>query len=71
MEFHGIGDPFFGGKADDRTLLADGQFGTYSPGGPLRALFNTNDQATSAGLNSKNRRPKGLLAAVPWHDSAD
>lgn len=33
VEFHGTGDPFFGGSADDRTLCISGQFERY----PIRA----------------------------------
>lgn len=69
VEFWGNGDPFFGGQADDRTLMADGG-GFYVPPRTGRrdyrpALFTSREDAIAAGERAPNRRKGGLIAGCP------
>ncbi len=65
LEFHGKGDPMFGGTANDRPL---GRYGSF-----LTGVYTTSDYGTfpskaaalRAGETAINRRPKGLLLALP------
>jgi hypothetical protein len=63
-EYHGYGDPFFGGNADDRVL---GECGTILPHAPNRpaAVFATIEEAAQAALKIPNRRPGSSLGVVP------
>lgn len=63
MEFHGRGDPFFGGSADDRILLTDGSFGHSSPASPAARFVSLAD-AAEAGRRASNRREKALISAI-------
>ena len=63
MEFYGQGDPFFGGSADDRTLLTDGCFGHRSGRNPP-ARFVDAKTALEAGRKAVNRRGSALLSAI-------
>ena len=63
MEFHGRGDPFFGGNADDRILLTDGSFGHSSAGTPA-ARFMTMAEAAAEGRLASNRREAALISAI-------
>ncbi|MBX3699346.1 MAG: hypothetical protein KF811_16185 [Dokdonella sp.] len=63
MEFCGQGDPFFGGSADDRTLLTDGRFGHRSGRNPP-ARFVDAKTALEAGRKAVNRRGSALLSAI-------
>jgi hypothetical protein len=65
MEFHGKGDRYFGGGADDRVL---GKRGVFLTGFHSRAdygSFPSKDAAMRAGERASNRRPNGLLLAAP------
>lgn len=70
MEFSGLGDPFFGGSGDERTLLENGKFGHCLPGTPARALFDTDEQALVAGSRADNLRTGAELGAIPWECDA-
>lgn len=63
-EYHGSGDPFFGGKADDRVL---GECGTILPpaSNKLAAVFATIEAAAEAARKIPNRRPGSRLGVVP------
>lgn len=64
MEFHGTGDPFFGGSADDRVL---GKHGVFLTGVHTRddyGTFPSKAEALAAAELATNRRPKGKLLAV-------
>ena len=63
MEFCGQGDPFFGGSADDRTLLTDGCFG-HSSGRTAPARFVDAKTALEAGRKAVNRRASARLSAI-------
>ncbi len=63
MEFHGQGDPFFGGRADDRVLLTDGTFGRSSAADPPARFADTNS-ALEAGRRADNRREASLISAI-------
>jgi len=63
FEFHGRGDPFFGGSADDRILLTDGSFG-HSSAAAKAARFETLAEAGEAGRHASNRRVGALISAV-------
>ena len=63
MEFHGQGDPFFGGSADDRILLTDGRFGHSSESNPP-ARFSDMNAALEAGRRAGNRRDSALITAI-------
>lgn len=63
FEFHGRGDPFFGGQADDRILLTDGSFGHSSPAAKA-ARFETMVEAAEAGRRASNRRDGALISAI-------
>lgn len=66
MEFWGDGDPFFGGKADDRVLATDGTFRRsydFSVGCAQRATFATAELAIAAG-RAAPRRDGGLLSGL-------
>lgn len=61
LEFFGSGDPFFGGKADDRPLGSSWSFlrGVHSRSD--YAYFNSREAALNAGNAAANRRPGGKL----------
>lgn len=65
-EFHGDGDPFFGGCADDRPLGKAGEILTR----PYRldeiATFATIEDAHAAVQSIPNRRPGSRLGVMPW-----
>lgn len=64
-EFKGRGDPVFGGSADDRVLyrLANGAHkfiagcDLYKHPGAMRALFDDQEQAETAGIAASERAP--------------
>jgi hypothetical protein len=65
MEFHGKGDPMFGGAADDRVL---GKHGLFLTGVHTRSdygSFPSEGAALRAADRATNRRAKGLLLALP------
>lgn len=65
MEFHGKGDPMFGGSGDDRVLGKRGAFltGVHTRGD--YGSFPSKEAALRAADRAVNRRPKGLLLALP------
>ena len=65
MEFHGTGDPYFGGSADDRVLGRNGAFLTGVHSRSDYGSFPSKDSALRAGDRAINRRPKGKLLALP------
>ena len=65
LEFHGKGDPWFGGAADDRPLGAAGAFLTGCHSRSDYGRFDSKKAALAAGELASNRRPKGLLLALP------
>lgn len=65
LELHGKGDKFFGGSADDRPLGRDGAFLTGSYSRASYGSFPSKAAALRAGERATNRRPKGLLLALP------
>jgi hypothetical protein len=67
IEFHGTGDPWFGGSADDRPLGASGQFlsGVYSWGEVAR--FSTAAEA-SAAAEAAPKRKGGRVAVILIRD---
>lgn len=70
IEFHGTGDAFFGGSADDRILGTDGLIKVRGSAVET-ANFATIEQAHAAALRIPNRRPDSRLGVAPvWrHDS--
>lgn len=62
-EYHGTGDPFFGGRADDRVLGPCGAI--LPPGGGKAAVFATIEDAEVAAKAIPNRRPGSTLGVVP------
>lgn len=65
MEFHGKGDPMFGGGGDDRVLGRNDTFLTGVHSRSDYGSFPSKDAAVRAGERAINRRPKGLLLALP------
>lgn len=66
IEFHGNGDPAFGGQADDRVLLESGQIqGRVCSKGDVTAVFTTVADAHQAALKIPNRRPGSILGVAP------
>ena len=65
MEFHGKGDPMFGGGAEDRVLGKDGFFLTGSHSRDDYGTFASEAAAMRAAEKAPNRRAKGLLLALP------
>ena len=65
MEFHGKGDPMFGGGADDRVLGKNGAFLTGFHSRDDYGTFASKDEALQAGEAAINRRAKGKLLSVP------
>lgn len=63
VEFHGTGDPMFGGAADDRPLGVSGSFENSWGRGATRAHFETRAAAIAAGEAAANRRERGVLGA--------
>lgn len=64
MEFHGKGDPMFGGAANDRVL---GKHGLFLTGVHTRGDYGTfpsEGAALRAAEGAPNRRAKGLLLAL-------
>ncbi|MEW6163616.1 MAG: hypothetical protein AB1642_00995 [Pseudomonadota bacterium] len=64
IEFHGDGDPAFGGNADDRPLGIDGLILERGSNAP-RAEFKTIEEAHEAARAIKNRRPGSILGLLP------
>jgi hypothetical protein len=64
LEFHGTGDPYFGGSADDRPLGADGKFLVRTHSRADYAFFNSKSQALDYGKLASNKRPGGKLSAI-------
>jgi hypothetical protein len=65
LEFHGTGDPFFGGSADDRVLGDGGKFLTGAGWSPKDyARFDTKAEALAAAEVASNRRKGSKLAAI-------
>lgn len=62
VEFHGKGDPFFGGSADDRPLGKAGEFlrGVYHLSEV--AEFETREAAEGAVSRATNRREGGKIS---------
>ena len=66
VEFHGNGDPAFGGQADDRVLLESGQIsGRVCTKADVTAAFKTVADAHKAAMQIPNRRPGSILGVVP------
>ena len=66
IEFHGNGDPAFGGRADDRVLLESGQIqGRVCSKGDVTAVFKTVADAHHAAMKIPNRRPGSILGVAP------
>lgn len=65
MEFHGKGDPMFGGGGNDRVLGKDGFFLTGVHSRDDYGSFASEAAALRAAESAPNRRPKGLLLALP------
>lgn len=65
MEFHGKADPMFGGNANDRVLGKNGAFLTGFHTRSDYGSFPSKDAALRAAERASNRRPKGLLLAMP------
>lgn len=64
IEFLGRGDPFFGGRADDRALATSGRIKDHPRDGET-ARFATIEEAHAAALVIPNRRPHSILGVVP------
>lgn len=62
VEFHGTGDPFFSGSADDRPLGVSGQFlrGPYNRRTDV-ARFTSRGEVEIVAGKAPNRRPDGKL----------
>lgn len=68
LEYHGTGDPAFGGRADDRALGLDGLI-LPPHSTKQRAIFNTIEEAHQAAKAIKNRRPDSILGVLPlWRE---
>ncbi len=67
IEFHGTGDPAFGGQADDRVLLESGQIQgrVCSKADAKTAIFKTVADAHQAAMKIPNRRPGSILGVAP------
>ena len=66
VEFHGNGDPAFGGQADDRVLLESGQIsGRVCTKADVTAVFKTVAEAHQAAMKIPNRRPGSILGVAP------
>lgn len=65
MEFHGKGDPMFGGAADDRILGKNGFFLTGVHSRDDYGTFGSETAALRAAEDAPNRRLKGLLLTLP------
>lgn len=64
IEFHGKGDPYFGGSADDRPLGKNGKFLTGPYTRDAIAEFATKDEAEKA-VASAEQRKGGLVGYIP------
>lgn len=66
MEFHGKGDPFFGGNACDLVLGNCGRI-LHGPTAGLNeaAVFSTIEEAHEAAKRIPNRRPGSILGVLP------
>jgi hypothetical protein len=64
VEFHGTGDLFFGGGADDRVLAVDGQIAGAGCQA-VAATFTSIDEAHAAAMRIRNRRAGSVLGVVP------
>lgn len=65
-EYHGDGDPAFGGQADDRMLGPDGVILSRDQRSRTQPLeFGTLEQAHAAAAAVRNRRPGSVLGIVP------
>jgi len=66
IEFHGDGDPAFGGNADDRAILTTGRVAERTRlGQPPAAEFADLESALAAAQAIPNRRPGSILGLVP------
>lgn len=70
IEYHGTGDPFFGGTADDRPMLTNGDIRHPDPDGRFPfdyqcAVFGSIEAAHAAAKTIPNRRADSLLGVVP------
>lgn len=63
-EYLGTGDPFFGGKADDRVLGEDGQIKPFGSKVPT-AVFTRIEDAHAAARAIPNRRDGSVLGVIP------
>lgn len=69
IEYHGDGDPAFGGAADDRPLGPEGLILTRGEQlqGIKPRVFATLEAAHDAAKQVKNRRPNSILGvATSW-----
>lgn len=64
IEYHGDGDPAFGGSADDRALGTEGEI-LPRCGIGQRAVFLTIEDAHQAAKVISNRRPGSVLGVAP------
>lgn len=66
MEYHGDGDPAFGGAADDRVVLTTGKVAERGLSVSDRpAMFSTVAEAHRFAQAIPNRRPGSILGLVP------
>lgn len=70
IEYQGTGDPFFGGRADDRPMLANGEIRHPGPDGRFSyeyqcAVFGSIEEAHAAAKTIPNRRAGSLLGVAP------
>ena len=66
IEYHGDGDPAFGGQADDRVLLESGQIqGRLRTKSDVTAVFQTVAEAHHAAMKIPNLRPGSILGVAP------
>jgi hypothetical protein len=65
VEFWGDGDPFFGGKADDRSLGINGSILARGTKRAVPAVFATLEHAHEAAKRIPNRRAGSVLGVMP------
>lgn len=63
MEFHGTGDPYFGGSAEDRPLGINGAFIVGGYHKSEVAEFTTQEQAINAANAATNKRINAIIGA--------
>jgi len=69
IEYWGIGDPFFGGTADDRPVGVDGLV-KHRGSTVSTATFSSIEDAHAAALSISNRRDGSRLGVAPtWNSS--